>query len=132
MLRRLGDVNQTLPPAIYEEGGDYVLNVSLTANQVANRQPVQIDPDSDFELHGIVGSSTSTYTLTIRHYNGRAMQSAQVKNTNLVGTPSAPSPLLVPSVYPAGSVLSVDLTDTSGAGNDVQLIFKGVRRYRSR
>lgn len=128
----MGQVEQ-LPPPInaYEEAGDYVLDVTLTANQNAPRQVVQIDGDSDFIMAALAGSQTGDYSVVIRHANGRPIQSAPALNTNIIGTAQEPSPLLAESLYPSASNILVDVVDLSGAGNVIQIIFKGIRRYRS-
>ena len=114
----------------FAEPADYVLDKVLTANQEALGQATQIDADSDFVLMAICGFSTSTYNLRIQGPNRRYLQSAYVRNTNLVGSANFPVAFLAELYYPAGSTISVDLKDTSGSGNTIQLMFRGFRRYR--
>ena len=137
-LQGMGQIPLTVPPQpavqpatqFYEEPGDLVLDKVLTANQEALRQAVQVDEDSDFLLLALVGNSTSTYNIVLYQANNRAVNSAYAKNTNYVGSANFPVPLLKELYYPAGASIRVDVKDTSGAGNTIQLIFKGIRRYR--
>lgn len=114
----------------YEEPGDVVLDITLTSNQEKLRQTAQVDSDSDFLLYALLGTSTGAYDLRLQLPNGRYLNNSYVKSSNYVGSAQFPVPLLVPVYFPGGSSIIVDVKDTSGAGNTVQLVFKGVRRYR--
>jgi len=117
-----------------EEPAFLVFQIVLTALQVLTRLPVPIDKDSDFLLTGIHGSSTGGYNVNFRTPNGRTFASAMVKSTNLVGsTPSQPAAIGPPLAYAAGTTgPMLDITDTSNAGNTIELIFSGIRRLRTR
>lgn len=121
------------PQATYvEEPAQYIFNLTLTASQALQRVPVNIDRDSDFLWTGINGSSTGTYTLNVRLPSGRLICSQQINNTNFIGTPNVPTPIGPPPIYRAGSTgPELDLTDTSGQSNTLQLVFSGIRRLRT-
>jgi hypothetical protein len=123
----------TAQPQFVEEFATYVFSVVLTANQALQRLPVNIDRDSDFMWVGLVGSSTGGYTINFRLPSGRLIGSAQMINTQLVSaSANQPTPVGPPPIYRAGSTgPEVDITDTSGAGNTVTLIFIGLRRLRT-
>jgi hypothetical protein len=124
-----GNPNQ---PQFVEEPGIYVFNYTLTALQSVQRVPVNIDRDSDFMLTGVNGSSTGGYNLNFRLPSGRQVCSALIANTNLIGAANQPTSIGPPPVYRAGSTgPEIDLTDTSNAGNTIQVIFSGVRRLRT-
>ncbi len=124
-----GNQNQ---PQFTEEPAQYIFNYTLTALQPVTRIPVNIDRDSDFMLTGINGSSTGTYTLNVRLPSGRLIGSAQVNNTNFIGAANQPTAIGPPPIYRAGSTgPEVDLTDTSNAGNTIQIVFSGIRRLRT-
>jgi hypothetical protein len=113
-----------------EEPCVYVFQVVLTANQALKNQNVPIDPDSDFLWTGIHGSSTGTYTLNVRLPTGRNLANVALNNTNLIGTANQPTAIGPAPVYPrAGIGPSLEITDTSGAGNTVQICFSGIRRF---
>lgn len=123
----------TQQPDFIEEPGVYVFTYALTALQAVQRVPVNIDRDSDFLLVAINGSSTGTYTLNFRLPSGRLYASQQVTNGQFVSSaPNQPTPIGPPPIYRAGSTgPELDLTDTSNAGNNIQLVFQGIKRLRS-
>jgi hypothetical protein len=124
--------NKTTQATYVEEPAMYTFNYTLTADQAVQRVPVNIDRDSDFLLTGINGSSTGTYTLNVRLPSGRLIASAQINNTNFIGAANQPTAIGPPPIYRAGSTgPELDLTDTSGAGNTLQIIFQGIRRIRT-
>lgn len=125
--------NITAPqPSYVEEPANYVFNFAIAANTHYGRVPVNIDRDSDFLLTGLNGSSNGSYTLNFRLPSGRLIASAEIQNTNFVGTANQPTAIGPPPIYRAGSTgPELDLTDTSGAVNMIQLIFSGIRRLRT-
>jgi len=123
----------TAQPNFVEEPATYVFNYSLTAGQAVQRVAVNIDRDSDFLLTGINGVSTGGYTLNVRLPSGRLIGNAQMINSQFV-SPNANQPTAIgpPPIYRAGSTgPELDLTDTSGFPNVLQIIFSGVRRLRT-
>jgi hypothetical protein len=115
------------------EAALYVFQIVLTANQKLNAQKVPIDPDSDFLLRGIHGTSTGSYTVNMRLPRGNNLANAQLQNTNFVGTAQQPAPIGPSPVYIANGIgPSLDLIDTSGASNTLEIVFSGVRRYTTR
>lgn len=125
--------NITAPqPSYVEEAAIYVFVFTMQANIHYGRVPVNIDRDSDFMLTGLNGSSNGTYTLNFRLPSGRLIASAEINNTNFVGTANQPTAIGPPPIYRAGSTgPELDLTDTSGALNMIQIIFSGIRRLRT-
>lgn len=114
----------------YEEDHQYVLNITLTANlNVVSL--LNIDGDADFLWIAKAGSSTGIYRLQFTLPNSRRMSNAQINNANYIGTAQWPVPLERPYLCPAGSTIAVNITDTSAAGNTVQLVFIGINRYRT-
>jgi hypothetical protein len=132
----MGEVPLTIPPSpmpaaqFYEEPGDYILDKTLSGNAESLLQAAQVDSDSDFLLLAVVGSSTGAYNLRVYLSNRRSISNAYVKNTNYVGSANFPVPFLKEIYYPAGSSIAVDLKDTSGSSNTIQLVFKGIKRFR--
>lgn len=119
----LDDPNYTYEPCVYP------LQIILTALQAVKNQKVGIDADSDFILTGVHGTSTSTYNVNFRLPSGRQLSNNLVQNTNLVGTANQPA-AFPPMLYPKGGLgPQTDLTDTSNAGNTIEIIFDGYRRF---
>lgn len=131
-FRGLGETAIT-PPAqanYYEEAGALILDVTLTANQEKLGQGVFIEADSDFRLEAISGSATGAYQLRIQTPSGRYWPQTYGNSANLVGSAGFPVPIEPPMVFPAGAKISIDIKDTSGAGNTVQLVFRGARLFK--
>jgi hypothetical protein len=120
-------------PQYVEEPVNYVFQITLTGDQALTRVPVPIDRDSDFLWTGLNGSSTGAYTINPVLPSGRYMCSSQIQNGNLV-SPAANQPTAIgpPPLYRAGSSGPLlDLTDTSGESNSIELVFSGIRRLRT-
>lgn len=125
--------SNTPQPTFVEEPATYVFQQTFTANQSLQRITVPIDRDADFLLTGINGSSTGTYSINFRLPSGRLISSANMFNTNFVPvSANQPNPIGPPAMYRAGSNgPELDITETSGAPNTVQLVFSGIRRIRT-
>lgn len=124
--------NPANQPTYVEEPAAYLFSQALTSDQALQQISVNIDRDSDFLLTGINGSSTGGYTFNFRLPSGRLYSNAQIPNTDIIGSANQPTAIGPPPIYRAGSVgPQVDLTDTSGAGNQVYVLFTGIRRIRT-
>lgn len=124
--------NPANQPEYVEEPAIYVYTNSLTADQHVDNSSVNIDRDSDFLLTGLNGSSDGAYTLNFRLPSGRLVSSAEVTNTDLIGTANQPTAIGPPPIYRAGSVgPQLNLTDISGGDNNIIIVFTGIRRIRT-
>lgn len=119
-------------PTYVEEPAIYEFTTQLTSDESVTDVAVNIDRDSDFLLTGIWGSSTGEYTLNFRLPSGRQISNQQILNTDLIGTANQPTSIGPPPIYRAGSVgPQLDLTDISGATNNITILFGGIRRIRT-
>ena len=108
---------------------DKVLALSTEYKDLAQYFP----KDSDFMLTGIGGTATSTsYQIQITLPDGRQLSSAPLNAPNFVGNAQFPVEIWPPVRVPAGGKLGLYLKDTSGSQNTVQVVFYGVRLYRTR
>jgi hypothetical protein len=129
-------VNRFAPPAYLGMGSapgeridvyDYVLDVVLTANQITQVQK-SIDTDSDF-LWEAVKITTATGTFNVQFTDARRYQLSDGYLPSTVYTGADPYALGNALVEPAGGRFLVNLQDTSGAGNTIQIVFQGAKRY---
>jgi len=116
---------------VYEEEFNYVLQVVLTGSQVVQNLQQQIDRDADFIWNSLWGTQTGIYSIQFRDANGRLMSSAQMRNANAVGTAQFPVPLMKPRTIPGGGFITMNITELSTAGNTIELVFGGYKRFRT-
>lgn len=130
----IGEVplTQQAQQAAYEEPHAIPYDVTLSGNQELLQQGVFIDSDGDFVLKGIVGSQTGDYSLRFRLPSGRYWPNGYVKNTNLVGSAQFPVPVEPNVVFPAGSKVALDIKDTSGSSNTIQILLVGSKLLKTR
>ena len=109
----------------------YPYDVALTALQALRGQPLQINSDADFVWRGLViAVATGPFTIRILDAQGFALSSAPIAAANILGDAASPYPIFPDWILPAGGQFSIDITDTSGAPNVVQILFRGAKRYR--
>lgn len=115
----------------YEEPGDYVFRRTLQPNESIPDLSQFVDKDSDFVLVAIAGTSTGPFSVQFRNAGNRAISSSEELAQNCIGTGQFPVPLLKPLVYPAGGRIGIAMSDLSGALNVVEIVFRGIKRYRT-
>jgi hypothetical protein len=121
-------------PAESDMPFSYVYDVTLSGGEQLLAQQVPIDNDSDFVLRGIYYSwptgTNGTFTLRLYDAQNFALSNGPLYNTNYSTDPSAPTVVGPELNYPAGNKLQLDITDVSGFGNTIEIVFIGVKRYR--
>jgi hypothetical protein len=119
-------------PEYVEEPAIYTFVTTLTAGQHLDNAAVNIDRDTDWLWTGLNGSQTGNYTVNFRLPSGRQLANAEIFNQDIIGTANQPTVIGPPPVYRAGSVgPQVTITDISGGGNTVTIVFTGIRRVRT-
>lgn len=112
------------------EPGIEVFDLVMTANQTQTDLSQSFPRDSAFLWTGLVGNRTGAYKLQIQLPDGTLLTSASVRDANIVGTAQFPVPMFPAVHVPAGGKIGIPIiTDLSGAGNTIQLVFVGVRLY---
>jgi hypothetical protein len=111
---------------------DYVYDVAMLLNQVLRDQSVPIHTDSDFVLRAVVLSqATGAFSVRFNDSQGYYLSSAFMLSANLLsGTVPFPFPIFPELLFPAGSRIGIEINELSGAGNTVQMLFRGAKRYR--
>jgi hypothetical protein len=120
-----------MPDPIYaEEPCMYTYQVVLAAGQSLKNQNVPIDVDSDFLLTGIHGTRTGPFNVNYKLPSGRSFSNVAVQDTNLIGTANQPAAIGPSALYNRGTVgPTLEIQDTSGAANTLELCFSGIRRF---
>lgn len=114
----------------------YVLDAVLTALQSLSFT-IQIQQKADFEWVQRIASSTGRFKVQIvdaatgRNLitNASTANANTANDQNYFGTAQLPNPLLQPYVFARSSSIQVTLTDTSNAGNTIQVVFDGFDLY---
>lgn len=124
-------LDQTAPQGWQDQSFDYPFNITLTGNQIADNQIVPIYTYADFILRAlIITVQTGAFSVQFTDGQGYQLSNGKINAFNLVGTPSDPFIFFPEVAYPAGGRIGINIQDTSGAGNTIQLLFRGVNRYR--
>lgn len=137
-------VNPYAPPAYNGLSGNYpsgyvdvdfsyVYAVTLTANQMLRDQVLALATDADFVWRALIcDSQTGAYSIRFSDSQGYYLSNAMLPYTAfLYGTTPLPYPVSPELVLPAGGRIGIDIQDLSGSGNTVELLFRGVKRYRN-
>lgn len=117
-------------PAYIPETHFSVFDKALLAAQELKDQSQFFADDCEVEILALHGTQTGTFQLQLQKPNGRWLSSSYVNNTNIVGT--AASPFVFPRsiIVPPKAKIGINIKDTSGAGNTVQLVFTCLRREK--
>jgi len=109
----------------------YVYDVVLSASQVLTDQAVATMNDADFAIRAVfIGVSTGSFNARFSDSQGYYLSNGLIASANLLGDASSPFPIWPEIIIPAGGRIGIDITDTSGAPNTVEIIFRGVKRYK--
>jgi hypothetical protein len=126
-----GGVNDGSPPGFIDVEFSYVYDVVLAASELLTGQAVSLHRDADFAWRGYINVvATGTYRIQFKDSQGYNLSNDMLESANIAGTPSNPFPVFPEVLYPAGGAIGIDIEDTSVAQNTIQIVFRGVKRYR--
>lgn len=110
---------------------DYVYDVVLTADQVLPDQQVPLQTDAEFEWRAVIkAAATGSFSFRFSDSQGFQLSNAYINSSVLEsGGASNPFPIFPSLLFPKGGRIGIDIADLSGAGNTIQLLFRGVKRY---
>lgn len=115
--------------AVKRAGLFYTYAIPTTALNALQTKPVIITiVNWDFLWLELTGDSIGAYTLQIQDVGDTRNFSppgTPISNADIVGTGQNPFPLLTPYTFAKQSQIQITLTDTSNAGNSVNLCFIG-------
>lgn len=106
---------------------DYILPITLTALQTTQYQK-SLDTDSDF-IWEAIRIPTNTGAFNVQFSDSRRYQLSDGLMPYNLYTGGQPYALGNALVEPAGGRIIVDIVDTSGAGNTIEIVFMGAKRY---
>ena len=102
---------------------------TIGANQTVQNS-IKITADSAFVAMDIRGVSTGDLLFFYRmDSSDRQLMNIPVHSSNFMGTAQRPAPLRKPLLLPANTTISFDITDLSGASNQLWLTLSGFKVY---
>jgi len=105
-------------------------NGELTGNQVLQDE-VSIETDSDFNLEAwYISDFTGTFTVQLTDSTGYQLQSGEIQSAGLSQSGADPTVFSPAHPFPAGGKIRINITDTSGTTNPLQIAFVGTKRFR--
>lgn len=137
-----------LKQAMYDTLGDFPLNnvlpydygvnlyaaegTAVPANGTVNAS-IKVSADAAFLGLDVRGASTGSYLLFLRVDNSdRQLMNIPTHSNAFVGTGQRPAPLRKPLLLPANTTISLQISDLSGAENNIFLYFHGYKLYQGR
>ena len=91
---------------------------------------VIVDTDADYLWWGVVANSqTGAFAVRWEDAERYRLSNDVIGNVNMPGTASRLWPVWPSIILPAGGEIRFDITERSGAGNTIQMVFRGAKRY---
>lgn len=123
--------NDAAPLGFVDVDFTYPYDVVLTANQFLRDQSISTTNDADFSWRAIViAYSTGTFNVRFADSQGYYISNGMIVSANILGDAASPYPIFPEILIPAGGRIGIDIQDTSGSGNTIELLCRGVKRYR--
>lgn len=124
-------LNDAAPVDCIDVGFDYPYDVILTALQSLPDQSIATTDDADFAWRAIViNVQTGAFNIRFSDSQGYYLSNSYIASANLIGDAASPFPIFPELLIPAGGRIGIDIADTSNAPNTIQLLARGVKRYR--
>ena len=137
MFRHYGMGADAAAAAVQPEPGYYYESAILAFDKVLAlsaeylNQAVSLDGDADFMLEQLAAIYTSSsFQVRFKAPNGRPLSNAYINALNLIGTGQFPVYLPAPVWYPAGGQIGLDIKETSGSQNTIQIALIGIKRFK--
>lgn len=110
----------------------YPYDVTLTSNQTLLNQSVPIMTDADFYLRGIyISTAMSTFSFRWSDSNSYFFSAGLIASAGFSTFAGQPFPVVPEIFFPAGGKIGIDIQDTSGSSNAVEICFAGVKRFKT-
>ena len=123
--------NDDSPEGYVDVDFTYPYDVTLTANEFLRDQSISTTNDADFAWRAIVlALFTGAFNIRFSDSQGYYLSNGLIASANLVCDAASPWPVWPEILIPAGGRIGVDIQDTSNAGNTIEILCRGVKRYR--
>jgi hypothetical protein len=106
---------------------EYSYSTILGPHETLRDDFIFIRADADFLMQGIaIGRCSAPFLFRLADSEGRYLSHSLINSDYLAGVPFP----LVPSLkFPAAGRIGIDVTETSGVENGIEIRFQGVKRY---
>ncbi len=123
--------NDNSPLGFIDVDFTYPYDVTLTANQFLRDQSISTTNDADFSWRAtVIAFSTGAFNVRFADSQGYYLSNGMIVSANILGDAASPYPIVPEILIPAGGRIGIDIQDTSGSTNVIQLLCRGVKRYR--
>lgn len=124
-------LNPDSPANFVDVDFSYPYDVTLTSLEVLPGQQISTTNDADFAWRAVV-VALMTGPFSVKFYDSQnySLSNDYIASANLLGDASSPFPIFPEILIPAGGRIGIDIQDTSGAGNTIELLCRGVKRFR--
>jgi hypothetical protein len=124
-------LNNAAPEGYVDVDFTYPYDVVLSGSQFLRDQSISTTNDADFVWRALViGYSTGAFNVRFADSQGFYLSNGVVASANLLGDAASPYPIFPEIIIPAGGRIAVDIQDTSGSTNTIEILCRGVKRYR--
>jgi hypothetical protein len=124
-------LNPSAPLNYVDVDFTYPYDVVLTADQFLRDQTISTTNDADFAWRAIViATMTGPFNVRFADSQGYYLSNGMIASANLIGDASSPFPVFPEILIPAGGRIGIDIQDTSDDTNTIELLCRGVKRYR--
>jgi hypothetical protein len=106
-------------------------DVVLTAFQELPNLSRDVPTDADFIWRATIANlQTGAYSIQFKDSQGYEFSNGLIHYINLSASAIAPGVNGHEIVIPAGGQIGIHILDLSGAGNTIEILFLGVKRYK--
>jgi hypothetical protein len=124
-------LNNVSPEGWVDIDFTYPYDVVLQANQFLRDQSVSTTNDADFIARAIViGFATGSFNIRWTDSQSMYLSNGMIASANLLGDASSPYPIFPELIIPAGGRIGIDIQDTSNGTNTIEILWRGVKRFR--
>src|SRR5271165_3266145 len=124
-------LNPAAPPDYQDVDFTYPYDVVLTPGLFLRDQTVATTNDADFAWRAVINAfSTGPFNIRFADSQGYYLSNGMMASANILGDAASPFPVFPEVLIPAGGRIGIDIQDTSGNNNTIQLQLRGAKRYR--
>lgn len=123
--------NFAAPQGYVDVDFTYPYDVTLSSGQFLRDQSISTTNDADFAWRAIViAFATGSFNVRFADSQGFYLSNGMIASANLIGDAASPFPIFPEILIPAGGRIGIDIQDTSVGSNTIQLLCRGVKRFR--